>query len=98
MSYLDPSFKPDIKFWNAFYIQNKCPICDWGLNGGTYTWQLLSGPVDCACNRCGSEWSHAIPLGPCEQRRNILDLMASLKRFYALRDELNGIIAKLHGN
>lgn len=98
MSYLDKDFKPAREFWRGFYIQNKCNECGWCLNGGTYTWQLLDGPVDVTCSRCGAQWSVAIPLGDCPERQAILNLLGDELRFYKMRDELRKLVARLHGH
>lgn len=98
MSYLDKHFNPATEFWKAFYIQNKCPSCGYCLNGGIYRWQLLEGPVDVKCHKCKNTWSHAIPVGSSMAREEIMQLLETEKRFYALRDELRSVINILHGD
>jgi len=66
-------FIPTIEFWSALQSTNKCPQCGFTLNGTTQLIDLLEKSVDIACNKCGYEWSKAIPLGDCRQRRGIED-------------------------
>ena len=95
--YLDKDFKPVQEFWNAMWVTNVCPHCNYHANVYTMKADLLKAPVDCVCRKCKSKWSVAIPLGECEQRTEIEKLLALEQEFYRRRDELADIIDTLDG-
>jgi hypothetical protein len=96
-SYIDKDFIPPREFWSAFVLDNKCSKCGFGMNGSTYKWELLRGPKECRCKKCGFEWLIAIPLGDSPARSDIEKLLLDEKRFYQLRDELRVVIDRLKG-
>jgi hypothetical protein len=68
------------------------------MNGYTRKKALLSGPVECKCNKCGAEWSLAVPIDANDPARlKIEDLISSIDEFYICRDKLNALYDKLQG-
>lgn len=96
-NYIDSDFNPVPEFWSALYESNICAKCGYTLNGYFMIRELLAAPVEAKCTKCHAEWSTAIPLGKCEERSRIENLLAAEGRFYRLRDELRNTINLLHG-
>ena len=88
-SYLDKDFVPKQEFWSALWVGNTCHVCNYQMNGYTMKADLLEGPQDCKCNKCGAEWSLGVEDKNKEEIRALLRLE---QRFYSLRNELRDVI------
>ena len=81
--------------WPALWVANDCYSSGWSLNGSTYKPELLSGPANCKCDKCGAEWGLAINSD--KTRNEIEKAMKAFKRFPEVQKEMREIVSLLRG-